>query len=107
MCIIPVGEGAILVTTGRSDIELEGAEEARSAWGRPLSMRIRGLPSLGEDWPTLIAPPEARKAHDLVRGPADRDAILFRPVDNLLIASRLPWAGDLQHGPWAWGRDTR
>lgn len=44
---MPVGEGAIRVRTGRSDIELEGAGEGGAAAGAPLSMRLPGRPSLG------------------------------------------------------------
>ena len=45
---MPVGEGAIRVTTGRSDIEVEGAGETAAqgaAWGGRLSTRIRRVPS--------------------------------------------------------------
>lgn len=48
---MPVGDGAIRVTTGRSDIELEGAAEAAAragAWAGPLSTRIRRLPRPGQ-----------------------------------------------------------
>jgi competence protein ComEC len=52
MCIMPVGEGAIRVTTGPveelADIEVEGAGEAATAWGRPLTTRIRALPSFAD-----------------------------------------------------------
>ncbi|MDB5418628.1 MAG: ComEC/Rec2 family protein [Phenylobacterium sp.] len=44
---MPVGEGAIRVTTGRSDMEVEGSGEAAartSAWAGPLSTRIRARP---------------------------------------------------------------
>ena len=41
MCMEPVGEGAIRVTTGRSDIELSAVEDA----GAPLTTRIRRGPS--------------------------------------------------------------
>src|SRR5258705_729296 len=54
MCIEPVGEGAIRVTTGRSDIEVQGPGEAAapSAWAAPLSTRPGARPSLGaaRDW---------------------------------------------------------
>lgn len=45
---MPVGEGAIRVTTGRSDIGIGEAGEATApgAWAAPLSMRIRRRPSL-------------------------------------------------------------
>lgn len=53
MCIMPVGEGAIRVTTGPerdlADMEIEGSGEAAAhgvAWAGPLSTRIRQLPSL-------------------------------------------------------------
>src|SRR4051794_37845262 len=49
MCMEPVGEGAIRVTTGRSDIELEGPGEAAmasDAWAAPLSTRARARPSV-------------------------------------------------------------
>src|SRR5678815_3913698 len=49
MCMEPVGEGAIRVTTGRSDIEVEGPGEAAvasDAWAAPLSTRSRARPSL-------------------------------------------------------------
>src|SRR5947209_11178453 len=58
MCIMPVGEGAIRVTTGRSDMEVEGSGEAAAhgvAWAGPLSTRIRRLPSLAEAWSWLVA----------------------------------------------------
>jgi competence protein ComEC len=47
MCIEPVGEGAIRVTTGRSDIETTCLDEVEPADGRaaPLSTRIRRPPS--------------------------------------------------------------
>ena len=48
MCIMPVGEGAIRVRTGRSDIELEGAGDGGATAGAPLSMRLPGRPSLGQ-----------------------------------------------------------
>lgn len=44
---MPVGEGAIRVTTGRSGIKLEGSGEARPAAGAaPLSTRLPAAPSL-------------------------------------------------------------
>src|SRR6185369_8871894 len=50
----PVGEGAIRVTTGRSDIAVRGPEEAAapSAWAAPLSTGPRARPSLAalRDW---------------------------------------------------------
>jgi competence protein ComEC len=56
MCIAPVGEGAIRVTTGRSGIELEDFEEsAPGAGAAPLSMRLRRLPSLPQAPRWLIA----------------------------------------------------
>src|SRR5678815_2284579 len=64
MCMEPVGEGAIRVTTGRSDIEMEGPGEAAvasDAWAAPLSMRARARPSLAaaRDW---LAGQAARQA---------------------------------------------
>jgi len=53
---MPVGEGAIRVTTGRSGIEVEGSGEAatqRAAWAARLSTRIRQRPSAGETWAWL------------------------------------------------------
>ncbi|MBL8770171.1 MAG: ComEC/Rec2 family competence protein [Phenylobacterium sp.] len=45
---MPVGEGAILVRTGRSDIELEGIGEGlASTAAAPLNTRVPRLPSLG------------------------------------------------------------
>lgn len=56
---MPVGEGAIRVTTGPgrelADMEVEGAGEAAAAWGRPLSTRLRALPSFAEGWAWLAA----------------------------------------------------
>src|SRR5580765_6749755 len=48
MCMAPVGEGAIRVTTGLSDIEVEGPGEAAapSARAAPLSTRTPARPSL-------------------------------------------------------------
>ena len=46
MCIMPVGEGAIRVTTGRSDIELGGFGERAETGARPLSTWLRSPPSL-------------------------------------------------------------
>lgn len=44
---MPVGEGAIRVTTGRSGIEVQGSGEAAPAWGAaPLSTRLPGRPSV-------------------------------------------------------------
>ncbi len=49
MCIMPVGDGAIRVRTGRSDIELEGSGEgAGFGAGPPLSMRSEGRHRLGK-----------------------------------------------------------
>ncbi len=47
---MPVGEGAIRVTTGRSDIGIGEAGEATApgAWAAPLSTRIRSRPSLAD-----------------------------------------------------------
>src|SRR5512143_4192033 len=47
MCIMPVGDGAIRVTTGRSGMELEGAGDPPNAgvWAGPISTRPKGLPS--------------------------------------------------------------
>lgn len=48
---MPVGEGAIRVTTGRSGMEVEGSGEAAArvaAWAGPLSTRLPGLPSAAE-----------------------------------------------------------
>src|SRR4051794_24010042 len=52
MCMAPVGEGAIRVTTGLSDIEIEGPGEAAApdAWAAPLSTRSPARPSLGGAW---------------------------------------------------------
>lgn len=70
MCMEPVGEGAIRVTTGRSDIELEEAvgstpqapsEADGRRWARPLSTPFRGAPSLAGAWAWLAAQP-ARQA---------------------------------------------
>ena len=46
----PVGEGAIRVTTGRSDIDGQGPGEAaaRRAWAAPLSTRLPGRPSAAD-----------------------------------------------------------
>ncbi len=44
---MPVGEGAIRVRTGRSDIELGGVGDGGAAAGAPISMRLPGRPSLG------------------------------------------------------------
>src|SRR5579862_7798452 len=46
MCMAPVGEGAIRVTTGRSDIDGQrpGEAAARRAWAAPLSTRPPGRP---------------------------------------------------------------
>lgn len=59
---MPVGEGAIRVTTGReselADIDLAGSGEAAAherAWAGPLSMRIRRLPSAGDTGRWLAA----------------------------------------------------
>src|SRR4051812_11052494 len=48
MCIAPVGEGAIRVTTGVSDIEVEGPGEAAAPGARaaPLSTRVPARPRL-------------------------------------------------------------
>jgi competence protein ComEC len=56
MCIEPVGEGAIRVTTGRSDIETTGLGEVAPAGGgraAPLSTWIRQPPSLARAWARL------------------------------------------------------
>jgi competence protein ComEC len=55
MCIMPVGEGAIRVRTGRSGIELDGTGETAGAqpWAAPLSTRLRGLPSAAQAWDWL------------------------------------------------------
>jgi competence protein ComEC len=47
MCIMPVGDGAMRVTTGRSGMEVEGAggAPAAGAWAGPLSTRLPKLPS--------------------------------------------------------------
>src|ERR1700752_1152671 len=51
MCMEPVGEGAIRVRTGRSDIELEGfGGDAAGAVAAPLSTGVRWRPSLGRAW---------------------------------------------------------
>src|SRR4051812_15848565 len=51
----PVGEGAIRVTTGRSDIEVEEPAKAAApgAWAAPLSTRPPGRPSLAASWAWL------------------------------------------------------
>src|SRR6185437_12937163 len=51
----PVGEGAIRVTTGRSDIEVEepGEAAAPGAWAAPLSMRVPARPSPAAAWAWL------------------------------------------------------
>jgi competence protein ComEC len=65
MCIWPVGEGAIRVTTGLSaedgsdigiplgGIDRPGDEPRRPGWARGLSMRLGRLPSRGEVWSGL------------------------------------------------------
>src|SRR4051812_49103461 len=55
MCMAPVGEGAIRVTTDLSDIELEGSGEAAApgATAAPLSTPPSRRPSLGAAWAWL------------------------------------------------------
>ncbi|MBI1199112.1 MAG: DUF4131 domain-containing protein [Phenylobacterium sp.] len=58
---MPVGEGAIRVRTGRSDIELGGAGGgAASAAGAPLSTRLPRRPSLGRVWGWLTDQADAQ-----------------------------------------------
>jgi competence protein ComEC len=55
MCMAPVGEGAIRVTTGLSDIEVEkpGEAAAPGALAAPLSTRAPARPSLARAWAWL------------------------------------------------------
>src|SRR6185436_9054339 len=50
MCIMPVGEGAIRVRTGRSDIELEGVEGAVEAAALSTGVRRRPTARAIADW---------------------------------------------------------
>ena len=64
MCIMPVGDGAIRVRTGRSDIEglgdLEKSGGAAATAAAPLSMRIPRGPSLGRVLGWLMDQAEAQ-----------------------------------------------
>src|SRR5688500_772648 len=61
MCIMPVGEGAIRVRTGRSGIELEGSGEAGgNAGAAPLSTPLPRAASLRRAWAALCDQAEAQ-----------------------------------------------
>ena len=61
MCIMPVGDGAIRVRTGRSDIELDGAGEgAGRRAGGPLSTWAEGRHRLGRLWAWVVDQTDAQ-----------------------------------------------
>src|SRR5688500_18100026 len=109
MCIMPVGEGAIRVRTGRSGMELGEAGTAGEA--APLSTRIPRLPSARQalDWLTDQAGAQAERwtlwtpvalglgcglYFALLREPQAWTAWLLAGVTAAMLIGAVRWSGD-------------